>query len=197
MRYGAKFRHSGLVVLLSVLAACSLKPVREPAPPLPAIETRPSGASEHAAPVTTPADLPAQTDTTSAPAVSTAPTATPTAPANTGVSSAQHIDDYRKDAARHIYQRMPERIYKGKMPPMLKAVVVVDLHIDPSGQVRVIDWVRVPKHAPEVKQDIEQAIRQSAPFPAPQYLRQVSFTETWLWHRTGRFQLDALTEGQH
>ncbi len=119
------------------------------------------------------------------------------APANSVVSQALRSDDYRKEAARHIYQRLPERIYKGKLPPMLKAVVVVDMHIEPSGQVGAIHWVRVPQHAMEVKQDIEQAIRQSAPFPAPQYLHRVSFTETWLWHRTGRFQLDALTEGQH
>ena len=119
------------------------------------------------------------------------------APTTHALSSARSSADYRKDAAHHIYQRLPERIFKGKLPPMLKAVVVVDVHIDPSGQVGRIDWVRVPKHTPEVKLDIEQVIRQSAPFPAPKYLRQVSFTETWLWHRSGRFQLDTLTEGQH
>ena len=80
---------------------------------------------------------------------------------------------------------------------MLKAVVVVDIHIEPSGQIGHIDWVRVPKHAPEVKQEIEQAIIQSAPFPAPTQFKRVRYTETWLWHKSGRFQLDTLTEGQH
>ena len=105
--------------------------------------------------------------------------------------------DYRRDAARHIYKRLSERIYKGKLPPMLKAVVVVDIHIEPSGQVGHIDWVRLPKHAPEVQQDIEQAIIQAAPFPAPAHFKRVRYTETWLWHKSGRFQLDTLTEGQY
>ena len=80
---------------------------------------------------------------------------------------------------------------------MLKAVVVVVLHIESSGQVGHIDWVRVPKHAPEVKQEIEQAIIQSAPFPAPAHSKRVRYTETWLLHKSGRFQLDTLTEGQY
>lgn len=105
--------------------------------------------------------------------------------------------NYRRDAARHIYRRLPARIYKGKLPPMLKAVVVVNIHIEPSGHVGHIDWVRVPKHAPEVKQEIEQAIIQSAPFPAPAHSKRVRYTDTWLWHKSGRFQLDTLTEGQH
>jgi len=105
--------------------------------------------------------------------------------------------DYRRDAARHIYQRLPDRIYKGKLPPMLKAVVVVDIHIEPSGQIGHIDWVRVPKNSPEVKQLIEQAILQSAPFPAPSNFKRVRYTDTWLLHKSGRFQLDTLTEGQN
>ena len=105
--------------------------------------------------------------------------------------------DYRRNAAQHIYKRLPERIYKGKLPPHLKAVVVVDILINPAGQVDQIHWVRLPKYAPEVKQEIEQAIYQSAPFPAPSPLQRVSYTDTWLWHKSGRFQLDTLTEGQH
>jgi hypothetical protein len=27
-------------------------------------------------------------------------------------------------------------------------------------------------------------------------LRKVTYTETWLWHKDGQFQLDTLTEGQ-
>ena len=105
--------------------------------------------------------------------------------------------NYRRDLARHIYRRLSSRIYKGKLPPMLKAVVVVNIHIEPSGQIGHIDWVRVPKHAPEVKQETERAIIQSAPFPAPSHSKRVLYTETWLWHKSGRFQLDTLTEGQH
>ena len=120
-----------------------------------------------------------------------------------GAQTTSHLLDeassanYRRDVARHIYRRLPSRIYKGKLPPMLQAVVVVNIHIEPSGQIGHIDWVRVPKHAPEVKQEIERAIIESAPFPAPSHSKRVLYTETWLWHKSGRFQLDTLTEGQH
>lgn len=193
MRFGL-IGQSLLVVLAMVLASCSTKPITapEPAPVVPAQapDTKPAEvASEPSSGAT---DLPSAIEPEAAASnKDTAPT-----PINQALSSAQTSADYRKDAAHHIYQRLPERIYKGKLPPLLKAVVVVDIHIEPSGQVGRIDWVRLPKHAPEVKLDIEQAIRQSAPFPAPKYLKQVSFTETWLLHRSGRFQLDTLTEGQ-
>jgi len=181
-----------LVAMAMVLASCATKspPASLPAPTAPAQAPAPKPAEVAAEPSS------GATDLSSAISPEAVVVNKDTAHANHALSSARNSADYRKDAAHHIYQRLPERIFKGKLPPMLKAVVVVDVHIDPSGQVRRIDWVRVPKHAPEVKLDIEQAIRQSSPFPAPQYLKQVSFTETWLWHRSGRFQLDTLTEGQ-
>jgi hypothetical protein len=169
--------------MVFVLVACSTKPVavHSPQPTQPALP--PTALPETPAPDPSASSAPSETQ----------PPVPPASPALYEASSA----DYRRDAARHIYRRLPARIYKGKLPPMLKAVVVVDIHIEPSGQIGHIDWVRVPKHAPEVKQDIEQAIFQSAPFPAPSQFKRVRYTETWLWHKSGRFQLDTLTEGQH
>lgn len=37
---------------------------------------------------------------------------------------------------------------------------------------------------------------QAAPFPAASRLGPVVWTDTWLWDKSGRFQLDTLTEGQ-
>ena len=31
---------------------------------------------------------------------------------------------------------------------------------------------------------------------APARMGKVVYTDTWLWHKSGRFQLDTLTEGQ-
>jgi hypothetical protein len=56
--------------------------------------------------------------------------------------------------------------------------------------------MRAPKHAPEVMAEIERTVRNAAPFPAPVKLGKVTYTDTWLWHKTGQFQLDTLTEGQ-
>jgi len=104
--------------------------------------------------------------------------------------------DYRRDAANHLYARNANRIYAGKLPPMLYAVGVLDVDIDPRGQVTDVRWLRAPRHAPEVMADIERSVRAAAPYPAPVRMGRVTYTETWLWHKSGRFQLDTLTEGQ-
>lgn len=184
------------VFLVFVLVACATKPVVVDLPKPPASESAPlpTALPETPAPDASAAPPPPEPELPQAPttdmAVSAANAATPPL---YEASSAK----YRRDAARHIYRRLPERIFKGKLPPMLKAVVVVDIHIEPSGQIGHIDWVRVPKHAPEVREEIEQAIIQSAPFPAPALFKRVRYTDTWLWHKSGRFQLDTLTEGQY
>ncbi|MCY7371598.1 MAG: hypothetical protein LH479_12260 [Polaromonas sp.] len=103
---------------------------------------------------------------------------------------------YRRDGASHLYQLNAERIYKGRMPPLLVAVGVMNVEIDGAGQVTRLDWMRAPKHAPEVMTDIERTIRRAAPFPAPARMGKVVYTDTWLWHKSGKFQLDTLTEGQ-
>ncbi len=191
MRLGSAVRSMFMVF---VLVACATKPVVVH-PPKPAESAPPPTASpETPAPDASAAPSPLGPEQTQAPTTDTAVSAAKaTSPPLYEASSA----NYRRDAAHHIYRRLPSRIYRGKLPPMLKAVVVVDIHIEPSGQVGHIDWVRLPKHAPEVKQDIEQAIIQSAPFPAPAHSKRVRYTDTWLWHKSGRFQLYTLTEGQH
>lgn len=105
--------------------------------------------------------------------------------------------EYRQDAARHIYARNQHRIYKGQLPPMLYAVAVLEVELDRSGNVRRLRWLRAPSHAPEVVAEIERTVRSASPFPAPTHMRgKLTYTDTWLWDESGRFQLDTLTEGQ-
>ena len=56
--------------------------------------------------------------------------------------------------------------------------------------------MRRPSHAPEVVAEIERSVRQASPLPAPARMGRVTYTDTWLWHKSGHFQLDTLTEGQ-
>lgn len=132
---------------------------------------------------------------------STAPSAAATRPHSPAtpppVSSAGTPRDYRADAATHLYQQNQERIYPGRLPPMLYAIGVLDVDLDSSGQVRAMHWRRAPSHAPEVVAEIERTVRQAAPFPAPRRLGRVTYTDTWLWDKSGRFQLDTLSEGQN
>jgi hypothetical protein len=144
------------------------------------------------APAPTPAPAPAPGGGSSAPAPSPA---TPS-PAGSGPSMATDARSYRRDAASHLYRLNRERIYSGKLPPMLYAVGVMQVELDGRGQVRQFGWLRAPRHAPEVMAEIERTVRRAAPFPTPSRMGKVTYTETWLWDKSGRFQLDTLTEGQ-
>jgi hypothetical protein len=130
------------------------------------------------------------------PPVQVAPALAPVLPPLSLVSHAANPRAYRADAALHLYARNAERIYKGKMPPLLYAIGVLQVEVDSRGNVKSLSWMRAPKHAPEVIAEIERTVRAAAPFPAPERMGRVVYTDTWLWHKSGRFQLDTLTEGQ-
>jgi hypothetical protein len=122
--------------------------------------------------------------------------ATPAPAAASARSGATNPRAYRADAAGHIYQRNAERIYKGRLPPLLYAIGVLNVEVDRNGNVQRLDWMRAPKHAPEVVAEIERTVRAASPFPAPVRMGKTVYTDTWLWDKSGRFQLDTLTEGQ-
>lgn len=104
--------------------------------------------------------------------------------------------DYRLDAAYHLYGKNNGRIYQGVMPHFLYAIGVLEVQVDPRGNLLALNWMRAPEHAPEVIAEIERTIRQAAPFPAPVQLGSTSYIETWLWDASGNFQLHTLSEGQ-
>jgi hypothetical protein len=161
------WRFSRLWLCIAALAAgCATPPPPKPAPPPPA------------------------------PAVPPPPAAVVT-PEFKGIkSSAVTPKEYRLDAANHLYSKNNDRVYKGKMPPLLYAVGVLEVDVDSVGNVTDVRWVRAPKQAPEVMAEIEKWVRSAAPYPAPAKMGRVTYTDTWLWHKSGRFQLDTLSEGQ-
>jgi hypothetical protein len=106
---------------------------------------------------------------------------------------------YRKDAARHVYSAYPLRIHKGKLPPMMYAVMITDTEIDANGQVVNVSVARPPAAATEVTPWVMALIRRASPFPAPAKFANggnVTYREIWLVDKTGLFQVDTLTEGQ-
>jgi protein TonB len=156
----------------ALLVACTSTPL-PPEPPLPPVAPQPVlPPVEVVTPVAPPPALPAH------------------------VSQAKTPREYRRDAASHVYDKNAGRIYRGKMPPLLYAIGVLQVDVDKQGQVTGTSWMRAPKHAPEVITEIERTVRAAAPYPAPQRMGRVTWTDTWLWHKSGTFQLDTLTEGQ-
>lgn len=151
----------------AVVAACKSPPKPKPEPAAPA--------SEPSSPVIGPI---------------------PSSQGSARTSAATTPRAYRSDGATHLYGLNAERIFKGRMPPLLYAIGVLNVEIDRVGRVTRLDWMRAPNHAPEVVKEIERTVRSAAPFPAPSRMGKVVYTDTWLWHKSGKFQLDTLTEGQ-
>ncbi|MEJ8838582.1 hypothetical protein [Ramlibacter sp. AN1133] len=159
----------------AVLASCTSTPLPPEQPPRAVAVPQPAPAARAPAP---------------APQVAAAPGMI------IKTSMATNPRAYRQDAASHIYGQNGDRIWKGRLPPLLYAVGVLQVEVDNHGNVRNMNWLRAPKHAPEVIAEIERTVRRAAPFPAPARMGKVVYTDTWLWHKSGRFQLDTLTEGQ-
>ena len=157
-------------VVAAFLAGCAT-PLPPAPPPAPAPQVLPPVAPEAVAPAPLPAPVGA-------------------------LSYAKSPRDYRRDAAAHLYNKNTTRIFRGRMPPLLYAVGTLQVDLDPRGMVNSLNWMRAPNHAPEVVAEIERTVRQAAPYPVAVNLGHVTYTDTWLWHKSGRFQLDTLTEGQ-
>ena len=114
---------------------------------------------------------------------------------NESASQADTERAYRKDAARHLYASYPLRVYKGRLPPLLYGVAVVETDVDAEGQVLDVRLKRPPAAA-EVGPWILQMVRKAGPFPPPARLGNATYVDVWLVHKGGNFQLDTLTEGQ-
>jgi periplasmic protein TonB len=110
-------------------------------------------------------------------------------------SVAESDADYRAEGARHLYATYPMRIFKGKLPPLLYGVAIVEVEVGAQGEVLDVRILRPPA-APEVGPWIQQMIRKAAPFPPPAKLGKAVYKDIWLVHKGGNFQLDTLTEGQ-
>ena len=105
--------------------------------------------------------------------------------------------EFRVDAARHLYSCYPMRIYRGKLPPLLYGVMMVETELDATGNVINISVVRKPA-ADEVAPWVMAMIRRAAPFPAPTKMDGgvAKFTEVYFVDKSGLFQAMSLTEGQ-
>jgi outer membrane biosynthesis protein TonB len=88
------------------------------------------------------------------------------------------------------------RVYRGKLPPLLYGVMMVETELDPGGNVLNITVVRKPA-ADEVAPWVLALIRRASPYPAPaKFGTPMRFTETFFVDKSGLFQTFSLTEGQ-
>jgi protein TonB len=136
--------------------------------------------------------------TAAAPAAApdTAASSTEASPSRLITAQTPAVKAYRKVGAAAIYKKYPQRIYKGKIPPLVYAVVVTETDVDADGRVKGVYFSRTPSHAPEVSGMIAELIKGASPLPSPGKIGAHTYVDTWLWDKSGQFQLDTLTLGQ-
>ncbi|CAD5373118.1 conserved exported hypothetical protein [Rubrivivax sp. A210] len=112
-------------------------------------------------------------------------------------AAAESEKAFRVEAARHLYSCYPMRVFRGKLPPLLYGVMIVDTELDAAGNVVNVTVVRKPA-ADEVGPWVQALIKRASPYPAPTRMAgaTVTFTEIFMVDKSGLFQTDSLTEGQ-
>ena len=129
------------------------------------------------------------------PALAQFQAAPPAAKTPQAASNAATPQAYKKDGAKHLYAAYAKHVHKGKLPPLLYGVAIIETTIGPAGEVQDVRVLRQPAAA-EVSPWAIDMIKAAGPFPAPAKLGSVTYTDIWLVSKNGRFQLDTLTEGQ-
>ena len=105
-------------------------------------------------------------------------------------------DAYRALGAKHLYGLYGDRIFKGRLPPLLYAVAIVETEIDEEGNVLSAVVTREPASAKDVMPWILGLIKAASPFPKPALPGRTRYQDVWLVDRGYTFQLHTLTEGQ-
>jgi protein TonB len=119
-------------------------------------------------------------------------------PASPSLPSPAGLDDYKTQVAQHVLQHNPDRSYNGKLPPMLPAIVVLEITVDRDGQLADVEVQRSrDEDASKIALD---SMRRSTPLPRPERLASPSgsltFSETFLFADSGRYQLRSLAAPQ-
>lgn len=111
-------------------------------------------------------------------------------------SAAVNANEYRLDAARHLYATYPAQVLKGQVRANVYAILVTETDVDAQGKVLAVRVLRPPAQAREVTPWVVSLIRRASPLPPPLKMKRVRYVETWLVDQSGQFQVRTLTEGQ-
>jgi protein TonB len=116
-------------------------------------------------------------------------------------SEALSESDWRRALAQHILAVNKERVFEGRPPQPLKAVVVLELAVSADGRIQGASVMRAPAHARELGAVAVRTAQAASPLPPPPRALvgragSVRFTETWLFRQDDRFQLRTLAQVQ-
>ena len=109
------------------------------------------------------------------------------------------LEAYKASVARHVVERNVEHTYSGQLPPLIPAIVVVNITVDKDGQMTDL---QVQRSRNRTASEVALAsMRRSGQLPRPEGLlaantAAMTFSETFLFDRDYRFQLRTLAGPQ-
>ena len=105
------------------------------------------------------------------------------------------LESWKQRAAERIYQINRKSLFEGRPEHLLRAVIVVELTVDREGKVINSKIMRSPGIG-ELNVVALRSLRAASPLPAPPpsllVRNAVTYQETWLFRKDGRFQLRSL-----
>ena len=111
-----------------------------------------------------------------------------------------NIDDYKLLVAQQILDANPDIIFSGRLPPMLPAIVVVNIGVTRDGELSSVT-VKRSRNAKASTVALAAVKKVGAPFPKPLHLlgrghKTLDFSETFLFNDQFKFQLRTLAGPQ-
>ncbi|MGX4642696.1 energy transducer TonB [Massilia sp. SYSU DXS3249] len=109
------------------------------------------------------------------------------------------LDAYKAEVAQHVMRRNSEQTFSGRLPPMLPAIVVLNITVDEDGELSDVEVQR--SRDDDASAVAVASMRRSGPLPKPAALlagnmRKLTFSETFLFDHRYRFQLRSLAGPQ-
>jgi protein TonB len=109
------------------------------------------------------------------------------------------LDAYKTEVAQHVMRHNSGQTFSGQLPPMLPAIVVVNITVDEEGELQ--DVVVQRSRDPDASKVAVDSMRRSGRLPKPVNLlatnaRALTFSETFLFDDQYRFQLRSLAGPQ-
>ena len=115
------------------------------------------------------------------------------------IEASPTLDAYKTAVAQHVVAHNRAHTFTGRLPPMLPAIVVLNITVDRAGHVTRVVVQR--SRDPDASQVALASMERSGMLPAPHRLiaanlRSLTFSETFLFNHDYRFQLRSIAGPQ-
>lgn len=109
------------------------------------------------------------------------------------------LDAYKAEVAHHVMRQNAAQTFSGRLPPMLPAIVVLNITVRDDGELEDVEVQRARND--NAARVAVASMRRSGKLPKPDSLlagnlRKLTFSETFLFDHQYRFQLRSLAGPQ-